>query len=286
MHAGYRQSECDELQAAPIAQSQTDEALTFLNQRPLHTVIMAGLLREYGPICPAPSGTFYASRCPDGELNGVALIGRATMFEARDSAALTGFASLARQTSSVRMIMGEASDLRQFLALYHFPNGAVRRRCRELFYQFTSANVECETEVELQPALLDDLGMIVSAHARMVFEESGVDPLAHDAAGFRARCAQRVEGGRVWTLKKGGEVIFKVDVVTETPAAAYIEGVWVDPNHRREGYARRCWAGLSRVLLEKRPAFCGFVNLANPAAQYFYEKMGGALIGRYDKVYL
>jgi hypothetical protein len=141
MHGAYRQSQCDEVQVAPIAQSQTEEALAFLNQRPLHTVIMAGLLREHGPICSTPSGTFYHSR-RDGELNGVALIGRATMFEARDSAALTGFASLARQTSSVRMIMGEASDLRRFLALYHSEDATVRRRCRELFYQFTSANVK------------------------------------------------------------------------------------------------------------------------------------------------
>jgi len=286
MHPAYRQSHCDELPVAPIAPSGTAEALAFLNQRPLHTLIMAGLLRDYGPVCPTPSGTFYGSRRPDGELNGVALIGRATMFEARDSAALTAFARLARQSSSVKMIMGEESDLREFLALYQSADGAVRRRCRELLYQFTRRDVKREIEFELQPATIDDLDIIVSAHAQMVLEESGVDPLSVDAAGFRERCAQRVERGRVWTLKNGGEVIFKADVVTETPAAAYLEGVWVNPNHRREGYAGRCWAGLSRVLLEKWPSFCGFANPANPAAQNFYEKMGGALIGRYDKVYL
>jgi predicted GNAT family acetyltransferase len=286
MHGAYRHSQCDELKVAPIAQSQTDEALAFLNQRPLHTVIMAGLLRDFGPVCPTPSGIFYGSRRRNGELNGVALIGRATMFETRDSTALAGFAGLAGQTSSVKMIMGEESDLRRFLELYQSADGAVRRRCRELLYQFTATNVKRETEFELQPALLDDLDSIVSAHAQMVWEESGVDPLSVDASGFRERCARRVERGRVWTLKNGGDLIFKADVVTETPAAAYIEGVWVNPNRRREGYARRCWAGLSRVLLEKWPAFCGFVNPGNPAARNFYEEMGGALIGRYDKVYL
>ncbi|HZG54309.1 MAG TPA: GNAT family N-acetyltransferase [Pyrinomonadaceae bacterium] len=120
----------------------------------------------------------------------------------------------------------------------------------------------------------------------MVFEESGVDPLVDDAGGFRHRCARRVERGKVWTLIERGEMIFKADVLTETPEATYIEGVWVNPSHRSKGYGRNCWASLSRALLNRAPAFCWFVNAQIKAARSFYERVGGVSFGDYDKVYI
>jgi len=270
----------------PVHAFELEEAFRFLNQRPLHTLIMAGLLREHGPTCSGPRGTFYCCRGNDGELSGIALIGHATMFEVRTPVALKGFAELVRKDSSVRMIMGEQNDLCRFLVLCELEDSNVRRRCSELFYEFTRGRVKAETDLSVQRATLGDLDMIVSAHADMVFEETGVNPLANDADGFRQRCARRVKDGKVWALKNRGELIFKADVVAETAAAAYVEGVWVNPRYRREGYAGRCWSEFSRVLLEKWPSFCGFVNASNPAAHNFYEKMGGALIGCYDKVYV
>jgi len=270
----------------PLLDEHRDAALAFLCERPLHTVIIAGLLRQYGAVVPSPAGRFYACRDTRGGFDGVALIGRATMFEARGEAAITDFAMQARLCPSVRMIMGEAGDLKSFWEHYAADDHAPRLFCRELFYESSRPFSRGDGVEGLRQATLDDLDQIVLAHARMVFEESGVNPLAADAEGFHQRCAQRVERGKVWTLIEKGDLIFKADILTETPEATYIEGVWVSPAHRFKGYGRSCWASLSRALLDRAPAFCWFVNAQNQAARSFYERVGGVSFGDYDKVYL
>jgi GNAT superfamily N-acetyltransferase len=272
--------------ANPLLDEHTDEALAFLGERPLHTVIMAGLLRQYGTRVPSPEGRFYTFRDLRGSLEGVALVGRATMFEARSGAALSALAERTRLCPSVKMIMGEAGDLGDFWGHYAAGEHSPRLFCRELFYEFSNPSSPTGGVVGLRQATLGDLDQIVEAHAWMVFEESGVNPLADDAEGFRRRCAQRVEGGKVWTLIERGELVFKADVLTETPEATYIEGVWVNPAYRSKGYGRNCWVSLSRALLDRVPAFCWFVNARNSVARNFYEKVGGISFGDYDKVYL
>ncbi|HEV3471327.1 MAG TPA: GNAT family N-acetyltransferase [Pyrinomonadaceae bacterium] len=272
--------------AEPLAEAQCEEALAFLGERPLHTVVMAGLMRQYGARVPWPRGRFYGCRDARGRLEGVALVGRATMLEARGAAALAAFARQARRCPSVRMIMAEAGDLESFWRHYAPGGREARVVRRELFYEFSRPSGGEDEAGGLRRATPRDLEQIVEAHARLFFEESGVDPLAEDAEGFRRRCALRVEAGRVWALFAGGELVFKADAVTETPEATYIEGVWVNPAHRLKGYGRRCWAALSRALLERAPAFCGLVNAENAAARHFYRSVGGVLFGDYDKVYL
>lgn len=272
--------------AEPLADEQRAEALAFLAERPLHTVIMAGLMRQYGTEVPWPRGRFYACRDRRGRLEGVALVGRATVFEARTDSALAAFARQARLCPAVRMMMGEASGVESFWRHYAHAGGEPRRRTRESFYTFSRPAADGDAEGGLRRATLGDLDQIVAAHASMFKEESGVDPLAEDAEGFRRRCALRVERGKVWALIERGELIFKADVVTETPEAAYVEGVWVSPAHRLKGYGRRCWAALSRALLDGAPSFCGFVNAEDRVARAFYERVGGTLFGDYRKVYV
>ncbi len=46
------------LSIAPINNSHTSEVLAFLNERPLYTVVMSGLIRDNGPESPLNRGTF------------------------------------------------------------------------------------------------------------------------------------------------------------------------------------------------------------------------------------
>ena len=270
----------------PLLHEDIDEALAFLGQRPLHTVILAGLLRQHGTVVSLPRGEFYSCRDPRGNLEGMALVGRATMFEARSAASLSALAKRARRCPSVKMIMGEAGDLEDFWKHYATDEHAPRLFCRELFYESSRQFSRAAGVEGLRQATLGDLDQIVEAHALMVFEEIGVNPLAADAAGFRQRCALRVERGQVWTLIERGELIFKADVVTETPEATYIEGLWVNPAHRLKGYGRSCWASLSRALLKRTPAFCWFVNAQFSVARSFYERVNAVSLGDYNKIYL
>lgn len=84
------------MDASRIRRDEVDETLSFLSERPLHAVMMVDLLRDHGGRVPVPTGEFYDCRDSTGALQGVALIGRATMFEVRSSAALSAFAAETR----------------------------------------------------------------------------------------------------------------------------------------------------------------------------------------------
>src|SRR5437773_1097318 len=75
--------------------STADEAevFEFLSARMIHTVFMASLIRDNGLVSPHNRGSFYACRDRYGRLEGVALLGHATVVEARTEDALASFAS-------------------------------------------------------------------------------------------------------------------------------------------------------------------------------------------------
>jgi predicted GNAT family acetyltransferase len=119
----------------------------------------------------------------------------------------------------------------------------------------------------------------------MAFEECGVDPLRADPEGFRARCLRRVERGRVWVLTRRGRLVFKADVMAETPQVVYLEGVHVDPGSRGTGLGLDCLSQLGRTLLASSGSVCLVVNEANPGARDFYRRAGYEFRCYYETVY-
>src|SRR6266404_4518394 len=78
----------------PLTEADKSEALAFLSRRPLYTVCMGSYIRENGVISPHNRGTFYGYRNRAGCLEGVALIGHATLIETTCDAALRACARL------------------------------------------------------------------------------------------------------------------------------------------------------------------------------------------------
>jgi predicted GNAT family acetyltransferase len=140
--------------------------------------------------------------------------------------------------------------------------------------------------VALRQATLDDLEQVMPAHAQMAFEESGVNPLEKDPEGFRKRTARRIEQGRVWVCMDEGRLIFKADVVSDTPDVIYVEGVWVNPNERGKGYGLRCVSQLSRMLLGRTKSVSFLAYEQNQPALSLYRRSGCKLRGYYDTIYL
>jgi len=68
-----------------LTDDEQNEVLAFLAERPIHTVCLAGFIRDNGLSSPHNRGTFYGCRNSEGRLEGVALIGHATLIEARTS---------------------------------------------------------------------------------------------------------------------------------------------------------------------------------------------------------
>src|SRR5690242_3932050 len=72
------------------------EVLDFLAERPTHTVFMASLIRDNGMESSLNRGNFFGCRDRDGRLVGDALIGHATLVEARTDASLAALAHVAQ----------------------------------------------------------------------------------------------------------------------------------------------------------------------------------------------
>jgi ribosomal protein S18 acetylase RimI-like enzyme len=270
----------------PLADGDEGEALAFLAVRPIHTVIMAGFIRDNGLVSSLNRGIFYACRDAEGRLEGVAHIGHATLVEARSEAALEAFARLAQAYPCAHLIMGEQEKVERFWSYYAESGQALRRFCRELLFEQRQPVEVREVVQGLRLGTLDDLVHVIPVQAQMAFEESGINPLETDAVGFRERCARRIDQGRVWVLMKSGQLIFKADIISDTPEVVYLEGVYVNPEARGKAYGLNCLSQLSRNLLARAGSICLFVNERNLGAQAFYRCAGYKLQSYYDTVFL
>jgi uncharacterized protein len=129
-------------------------------------------------------------------------------------------------------------------------------------------------ETGLREARLDDLALLVPACAAAHREEIGIDPLSRDPESFRWRTRQQIEEGRSWLWEADGAILFKAEASAWTPAAVQLQQVWVDPEARGRGYARRALCDLCRLLLERVPTVCLFVRPENTPALRLYDSIG------------
>lgn len=268
-----------------LAEGEEEEVLSFLRARPLHTVVMSSFIHDNGLVSPLNRGSFYGYRDPDGALAGVALIGHTLLFEAHTEEAVAAFARLAWALPQPYLLMGEHEKVECFWHHYA-PCGETPRLLHPTHFLELSEPVEgCEPVEGLRLATPGETEAVMSIQAEMVFEESGVNPLKSDLEGFRARCARRIEQGRVWTLIKDGRPVFKADVIAQTPETAYLEGVYVSPQERGKGYGRRCLSQLGRTLLAQTKSVCLFVDALDAGTQAFYRSVGYAFRSHYDLLY-
>ncbi len=263
------------------------EVLLFLAARPVHTVILAGFVRDNGLESPLNRGTFYACRNASGKLEGVALIGHGTFIETRTARAMEAFARLAQRHTEAHMILGEQERVEEFWSHYAKNGQAPRLACRELlFEQQRTASVAYRKVEGLRHATLEDLELVMPVHAALAYAESGVDPLKADPEGFRRRCARRIEKKRTWVLIENGELIFKADVQSDTPDVIYLEGIYVAPARRGKGYGLRCMSHLSENLLRRTKSLCLLVNEQNTEAHALYKRAGYKHQSCYDTIFL
>src|SRR5262245_38523259 len=116
--------------AQPLRNEDRDEVLSFLDARPIHTVFTRSFIYDNGIESDFNRGTFYGCRNQEGHLEGVALIGHATLVEAASVAAIEAFAQLAQECTSAHMILGEQETVAQFWNSFAQAGHTPRRVCR------------------------------------------------------------------------------------------------------------------------------------------------------------
>jgi GNAT superfamily N-acetyltransferase len=245
-----------------LSENEQEEALSFLAARPIHTVCMASFLRENGVIHPDNRGMFFGCRDASGALQGVALIGHATLLE----------------------IMA------RFWAHYSELGHEPRLALRELLFVQTAAEAHrsVERDPDLRPATLDELDQLKIVNAEFIEEECGINPLTRDPEGFTKRLARRIAKNKLWIVVRDGDIVFKADVFAKTPQAAYLEGIFVHSNYRGRGLGRRYLCDLSNRLLDGSDALVLLINEneRKRGLEHFYTKAGYSPAGMYDTIYL
>lgn len=274
------------VQVAELNASHEKEVMEFLVRRPIHTVAMIGLIHDNGLVSSFNRGTFYSCRNVQGQLEGVALIGHATLMETTSDRALEALAKTAQTCTTGHLIMGEKERINEFWDYYAEAGQEMRQACRELLFELQWP-IEARDEVPgLRLATAADLDLIMPVQAEMAFDESGVNPLERDPEGFRQRCARRIEQGRTWISIEAGKLIFKADIVSDTSSVIYLEGIWTKEEQRSQGYGLRCMSQLARLLLCRTQSICVLVNEKNTKAQNFYQRAGYKRRAVYDTIFL
>jgi len=274
------------LSVSELTDADKNEVIGFLSERPIHTVIMTGLIRDNGLVSELNRGTFYGCRNSEGRLEGVALIGHATLIETRSRGAIKELALVAQIHSRLHMFMAEQEKAEMFWNSYADDGQPMRRACRELLFELKSALDQRSPVDGMRLATPNDLNLIAPVHARIAEEESGVNPLEADREGFLGRCSRRISQNRVWVVIKDDELVFKADVQAESDDLVYLEGIYVAPAQRGTGLGRRCLTGLCVDLLDRSRSICLLVNEENETAQAFYRMCGFRRVGNYDTIFL
>jgi len=262
------------------------EVLSFLAERPIHTVFMASLIRDNGVVSPRNRGSFYGYRGHDGTIEGVALIGHATLIDARTNASLTSLAHAAQDFSDPCLMRGEPNEIVRFWNEYKPKGKAPRLSCSELLLEQSAPVSSRGPILELRQASLKNLEQVVAINCELFIQEAGRNPLETNPDGFRERIARRIKQGRVWTWIRDGEVIFNADIVADTPQAIYLESIYVTPAERGKGYGLSCLGQLGSVLLTRTKTICLTVNRQSQDVVAFYRKAGYRLHSNYETIYL
>lgn len=251
------------------------EVFSFLEHRPVHTVMMMSLIRDNGLENENNRGKFYGYRSLNGTLEGMALIGHMTLIETRSENALMAFADAARRSDiPIHLMMSDGNTIERFWQYYSIDNRPPRLVCTELLFQLNFPFLVQDCEWEIRNAKPEELEQVAAAHAEVAFIESGVNPLEKDRQGFLRRCLKRIEQNRTFIAEKDGKLIFKADIVAETDAVVYLEGIYVSPEYRGQNIGSKCLSNLSLQLLSRAQHICLLSNVDFKGAHRSFLKAG------------
>jgi len=135
---------------------------------------------------------------------------------------------------------------------------------------------QVEPDPQVRRTEPSEVDTLYPACVAMYTEEVGVSPEQDGGRDlYRARVSQLVNRGWSFSRIEDGRVVFKAEVACASPAAAQVQGVYVDPARRGEGLAARGMAAvIEAVLADVAPVVSLYVNHHNAAARRAYERVG------------
>ncbi len=131
----------------------------------------------------------------------------------------------------------------------------------------------------------DELERYLPAAVAMFSEEVGIDPqLGDGGAGYRARVAEQIAGGRAFARFEDGEVVFKAEIGALSSRVGQIQGVWVHPDRRGRGFGSAGTAAVVDRLVAMGRVASLYVNAYNTPARAAYSRIGFTQIASFATV--
>ncbi|MGF2946337.1 GNAT family N-acetyltransferase [Mycobacterium sp. Lab-001] len=150
-----------------------------------------------------------------------------------------------------------------------------------------SAHPNCDIDAGVRQVRPDELDAYLVAAVDMFIGEVGVDPRLGDGGrGYRRRVASLIAAGRAWARFEDGQVVFKAEVGSQSPAVGQIQGVWVHPEWRGRGLGTGGTATVAAVIVGAGRIASLYVNDFNTVARAAYARVGFAEVGTFATVLL
>ena len=262
-----------ELQAVcELREADREQVLSLLAQDPVRSVILRGLILDYGMCAPELRGVFYGY-FTDEQLTGVALIGHQLIVFAADDA-LASFAQKAVEVQArLYMILAPEQQVEKLWAYLSQFGRETRRTSAQRSYVCQQSGPTPERRQLLRPIMPNWMWSpmrkpkwpwkpVVLIHVRVTWRASAIAL----SSGWNANAF----GSR----SKEGKVIFKAEILSDTPDTVYLEGIWTHPEYRNRGIAKSCMAELVSHLLRDHQTICLFTDETEQTAQRVYEQVG------------
>lgn len=145
----------------------------------------------------------------------------------------------------------------------------------------------CPIDPAVRQVKIDELDAYLVAAVDMFIGEVGIDPRMGDGGrGYRRRVASLIAAGRAFARFEGGQVVFKAEVGSQSPAAGQIQGVWVHPDWRGHGLGTAGTAAVAAAVIAGGRIASLYVNSYNKVARAAYARVGFIEVGRFATVLL
>lgn len=145
----------------------------------------------------------------------------------------------------------------------------------------------CDGDPTVRQVRADELDAYLVASIDMFIGEVGIDPRLGDGGrGYRRRVAGLIAAGRAWARFERGQVVFKAEVGSQSPAVGQIQGVWVHPDWRGRGLGTAGTATLASAVVRSGRTASLYVNDFNAVARATYARVGFQQVGTFATVLL
>jgi predicted GNAT family acetyltransferase len=256
-----------------------------LDENPIESCMVAARVADYGIEPPSIGGELWTRRVAEESLcfagaNLIPLRGGLidlnafadeAMSTSRRCSSLVGRADLVLPMwQRLESAWGRARDVRD-----HQPLMAI------------NAHPNCPIDPDVRQVRPEELDAYLVAAVDMFIGEVGVDPRLGDGGrGYRRRVASLIAAGRAWARFEHGQVVFKAEVGSQSPAVGQIQGVWVHPERRGQGLGTGGTATLAAVIVGTGRIASLYVNNFNTVARAAYARVGFKEVGTFATVLL